>query len=606
MGDGPEDHGSHWGGRMRRFLGRRHGEEGRSSASVPAVRRILLVGNPNVGKSAIFSRLTGVHVIASNYPGTTVGFTRGHMKLGGRKVEVTDVPGAYTLEPTCKAEEIVVKMLQEGDLVINVVDATNLERNLYLTTQLLERDIPAIIALNVWDEAKHKGIEIDEQMLEQLLGIPVVPTVAITGEGMTRLVSRLGEARVVELKRRDPDERWAEMGRIVRSVQVITHRHHTLLDRLSEASITPLSGIPIAVGVLFGCFHLVRLIGEGLTGSVLEPIFNGLYLPLVTRLSLILGGEEILHKILVGELIEGQIDWVQSMGVLTTGVFVPLGMVLPYVFAFYLLLSLLEDFGYLPRLAVLLDTVMHRLGLHGYAIVPMLLGLGCNVPGILATRILESRRERFIAATLISIGIPCAALQAMILGLVGRQGTRWVLVVYGTLFLVWFGLGRILNLLVKGFSPTLLMEIPPYRIPSVRLSMKKVWMRVYAFLIEAIPVVLFGVFVINLLYIAGVFNMLASLTSPLIINVLGLPEEAVVALLIGFLRKDVAVGLLGPLGLSAKQLVIGATVLAMFFPCIATFAVFVKELGWKLMLIAAGIMIAVSVGVGGLQNLVLR
>lgn len=564
------------------------------------------MGNPNVGKSAIFSRLTGVHVIASNYPGTTVGYTRGHMKLGDEKVKIIDVPGAYTLEPTCKAEEVAVEMLSEGDLVVNVVDATNLERNLYLTTQLVEQDVPVIVALNVWDEAKHKGIKIDVPKLEEMLGIPVVPTVAVTGEGMVKLLSRLGQARTLKLKKRTPDERWAQVGRVVRNVQLIVHRHHTLLDRLSEATIMPVSGMPIALAVLYACFHLVRFVGEGLIGYIFEPIFENFYLPLLTRLSSLLAAEPVLRKILIGELIEGEIDWVQSMGVLTTGVFVPFGMVLPYVFSFYLILSLLEDLGYLPRLAVLLDTVMHRLGLHGYAIVPMLLGFGCNVPGILATRILESKRERFIAATLISIGIPCAALQAMIFGLVGKQGTRWVLIVYSTLFLVWLGLGRILNFLVKGFSPTLLTEIPPYRIPSIRLLMKKVWMRVQTFLIEAIPMVLLGVFVINILYILKVFDMLASISAPVVIHILGLPKEAVVAIVLGFLRKDVAVGLLGPLNLNPKQLVIGSTVLAMFFPCIATFTIFVRELGWREMLKATAIMIGVSLGVGGLQNLILR
>jgi len=569
-------------------------------------KMVLLMGNPNVGKSAVFSRLSGVHVIASNYPGTTVGYTEGYMKLGDEKVKVIDVPGAYTLEPTCKAEEVAVEMMTKGDLVINVVDATNLERNLYLTTQLIEAGVPVVVALNIWDETKHKGIAIDVRKLEEMLGIPVVPTVAVTGEGMARLVHRLGEARSVGTQRRTSSQRWAEVGRIVENVQLIRHRHHTVLDRLAEASIAPVSGMPIALGVLFGCFQLVRFLGEGLIEYVIDPLFNALYLPLMTRLSGLLGAEPVLRKILIGELIKGEIDWSQSMGALTTGLYVPFGMVLPYVFSFYLVLSLLEDFGYLPRLAVLFDTVMHRIGLHGYAIVPMLLGFGCNVPGILATRILESRRERFITATLISIGIPCAALQAMIFGLVGKRGVQWVVIVYLTLFVAWLSLGRILNLLVKGFSPALLMEIPPYRMVSLRLIAKKVSMRIRTFLYEAIPIVVFGVFVINILYIVKVFDVLASLSSPVVIHVLGLPKEAVVPIVLGFLRKDVALGFLSPLDLTPKQLVIGATVLAMFFPCIATFVVFIRELGWSSMLKAAGIMVIVSIGFGGLQNLILR
>jgi len=284
---------------------------------------------------------------------------------------------------------------------------------------------------------------------------------------------------------------------------------------------------------------------------------------------------------------------------------VPLAMVLPYIVAFYLVLGLLEDVGYLPRLAVLMDTVMHHLGLHGYAIIPTLLGLGCNVPAILATRILESKRERFIAATLISIAVPCAALQAMILGLVGQRGIQYVAIVYGTLFAVWVVLGFTLNHVVKGFSPELLIEIPPYRIPPWRTVLQKLWLRVYGFLREAIPIILGAILVINILYTLGVFNAIANLAAPVVTGWLGLPKEAVVALVIGFLRKDVAVGMLAPLGLTSAQLVVGSVVLAMFFPCIATFVVLLRELGVVGMLKAAAIMVTVALAVGGLLNLIL-
>jgi ferrous iron transport protein B len=248
---------------------------------------------------------------------------------------------------------------------------------------------------------------------------------------------------------------------------------------------------------------------------------------------------------------------------------------------------------------------MHRLGLHGYAIIPAMLGLGCNVPAILATRILESKRERFIAATLISIAIPCAALQAMILGLVGKQGTQYVAIVYGTLFIVWVVLGMILNRLVKGFSPELLIEIPPYRRPPWRTVLQKLWMRTSGFLMEAIPIILAAVLVINILYALGIFHTIANFTAPVVTGLLGLPREAVVALVIGFLRKDVALGMLAPLGLSAEQLVVSSVVLAMFFPCIATFMVLLRELGAVGMLKAAGIMITTALVVGGILNLIL-
>jgi len=567
--------------------------------------KILLMGNPNVGKSVVFSRLTGVHVIASNYPGTTVGYTQGSMKLGEETAEVVDVPGTYTLEPTSEAEEIALKMLNAGDIVINVVDATNLERNLNLTLQLLEKGIPVIVALNMWDDVGHRGIQIDLSRLEELLGVPIIPTVAVTGQGIKTLVENIPRASSPKFPPRSRDERWVTIGNIIEQVQRVTHRHHTWLERLEDASIKPLSGGFIALVVLVGTFFLVRLIGESLIGYVFDPLFDTLWTPVILQLSSLLGGSGFLHAALIGNIAGGEVAYVESFGLLTTGLYVPLAMVLPYIFSFYLMLGLLEDIGYLPRLAILMDTIMHRLGLHGYAIIPTLLGLGCNVPAVLSTRILESKRERFIAATLISIAVPCAALQAMIFGLVGERGAQYVAIVYGTLFIVWIILGFILNRLVKGFSPELLIEIPPYRLPLWRTVLQKLWMRVYGFLKEAMPIILAAVLVINILYALGIFDAIANFTAPVVTDLLGLPKEAVVALVIGFLRKDVAIGMLAPLGLSAGQLVVGSVVLAMFFPCIATFVVLLRELGVTGMLKSAAIMITTALLVGGLLNLIL-
>jgi len=567
--------------------------------------KILLMGNPNVGKSVVFSRLTGIHVIASNYPGSTVGYTQGSMKIGDETAEVVDVPGTYTLEPTSEAEEIALKMLGTGDMVINVVDATNLERNLNLTLQLLEKGIPTIVALNIWDDVGHRGIHIDLSRLEALLGVPVIPTVAITGQGIKTLVENIPRASSPKFPPRSRDERWVTIGNIIEQVQRVTHRHHTWPERLGDASARPISGGFIALIILVGTFFLVRFIGEGLIGYVFDPLFENLWTPVILQLSGLLGGSGFIHDALIGSMASGEVAYVESFGLLTTGLYVPLAMVLPYIFSFYLMLGLLEDIGYLPRLAILMDTVMHRLGLHGYAIIPTLLGLGCNVPAVLATRILESKRERFIAATLISIAIPCAALQAMIFGLVGERGGQYVAIVYGTLFIVWIILGFILNRLVKGFSPELLIEIPPYRLPLWRALLQKLWMRVYGFLKEAMPIILAAVLVINILYVLGIFDAIANITAPVITGILGLPKEAVVALIIGFLRKDVAIGMLAPLGLSAGQLVTGSVVLAMFFPCIATFVVLLRELGVIGMLKSAAVMVTTALVTGGLLNLIL-
>ena len=569
--------------------------------------KILLMGNPNVGKSAIFNRLTGANVIISNYAGTTVEFTKGTMRLAGQQVELIDVPGTYTLDPTNKAERIAVEMLKgrkEEDVVINVVEATNLERSLNLTLQLIKQDVPIIVALNFWDETKHKGISINVEKLESILKVPCVPICAVTGQGVKHLVERIEEAKP-SLLEYDDQEKWHEIGNIVDKVQTITHHHHTLLERLSDASVRPLTGLPIAVIVFFLTFKLIRFVGEGLIGYVCEPVFENLWSPLMLKLSSFLGSAGFVHDLVIGHLVEGQIDYGQSFGLLTTGLFVPLAAVLPYVFAFYLVLSFLEDFGYLPRLAIMVDTLMHRLGLHGLAIVPMLLGLGCNVPGVLATRVLETRRERFISVTILAIGVPCAALQAMVVGLLGRHGMAKVGIVYGTLFIVWLILGVLLNHTVKGKSPEIFVEIPPYRIPYFRGLSKKIWIRMKWFIREAVPFVLLGVLIVNILYTLGIIQFVGKITAPVVTRVLGLPQEAVGALIVGFLRKDVAVGMLIPLGLTAKQLIIASVVLAMYFPCVATFATLVKELGVVDMLKSAGIMLISSLVVGGLLNLVL-
>jgi ferrous iron transport protein B len=569
------------------------------------IKKILLMGNPNVGKSAIFSRLTGAKVIISNYPGTTVEFTQGNMKLGSATPALIDVPGTYTLKPTSKAEEVAVRMLKEGDVVINIVDATNLERNLHLTLELLERNVPVVIALNMWDDTKHKGIEIDVGKLEKILGVPVIPTCGLTGEGIKELVEHIPKAKKKPRAPLKDEEKWKYIGKIVEDVQSLHHRHHTFLNVLEDLSVKPFTGAPFAMLVVFIAFLVIRFIGENLIGYVFEPFFEIIWAPIMMKLSAFFGPDSFLNNIFIGKIIEGGIDFKQSFGLLTTGLFVPFAMVLPYIISFYFVLGILEDFGYLPRLAVLVDNFMHKLGLHGYSIIPFILGLGCNVPGALAMRLLESKREKFIAATLMAVAVPCMAQIAMIVGLVGQRGGRYVALIFLTLFILLIVKGLILNKVMKGKSPEILLEIPPYRIPHFRAVMKKLWMRVFSFLKEAVPYVLLGILFVNILYALHVIDFLTKIFSPIIEKLWGLPNEAIAALLVGFLRKDVAVGMLGPLNLTTKQLVIGSTVLAIYFPCVATFAVLTRELGIKDMFKAALIMIAVAIAVGGILNLVL-
>lgn len=559
------------------------------------------MGNPNVGKSVVFSRLTGANVIASNYPGTTVDFYQGKMKLEGEMVEIIDAPGTYSLEPTNKAEEVALEMLKKADIVINVVDATNLERNLYLTYELLERHIPMIIVLNLWDETKHLGIHINKDKLQEILGIPIIPTVALTGEGIKSLVAQIKNAKTnPDINPKSSEERWVAIGSTIQQVERVEHRHHTLRDRLSDLTIRPATGIPIAIPVIILSFWIVRIIGENLINYVFDPAFEIFYRPLITHLSNLLG-PGLLHTLLIGTYGE-EIVFEESFGMLTTGLYVPLAMVLPYIIAFYFMLSLLEDSGYMPRLATLVDSIFHKLGIHGYGIIPVFLGLGCNVPGALATRTLETRKQRFISATLMAIAVPCMAQSAMVFGILGKHGLFYLGLVFLILAVIFLIMGIILNKIIKGVSPEIFLEVPSYRRPSLKAVGKKTWMRIRWFIREAVPFLFLGVFIINLLYFVGFLQWLGAVLTPFTYGLFGLPGEASTAMIIGFLRKDLAVGMLLPLNMEPLQLVIAAVMLTIYFPCVATFAVLLRELGMKDMLKASFIMM----GTAGFVGFILR
>lgn len=290
---------------------------------------------------------------------------------------------------------------------------------------------------------------------------------------------------------------------------------------------------------------------------------------------------------------------------MTSGFYVPIAAVLPYVISFYFVLSILEDSGYLPRLAVLLDSIFHKFGLHGYSIIPILLGFGCNVPGILATRVLEDKRQRFVVSILISIAVPCVALQAMILNVLGKYGFKYVISVYGVLFIVWIVIGLILKKFKKGDTPELFIEIPPYRFPSFKVLCKKLFFRIKSFIIEALPIVLGGILVVNILYSLNIFQYIADFTAPVITALMGLPKNAVIAIIMGFLRKDIAMGMLLTNPMTLKQLFISTIVLSMTFPCIATFVVLWKELGWRKTVYSILVMSLTAIFTGSILHFVL-
>ena len=565
--------------------------------------KILLMGNPNVGKSVIFSRLTGIEVVSANYPGTTIEYTEGRMKLGERMATLVDPPGVYSLEPTSKVEEVTGQILEQGaDVVVNVIDSTNLERNLNLTLQILERGIPTVVALNLWDVATRKGIEIDTSLLAEELGVDVVPTVAVSGQGIYDLVEAIGRAKVPHpVQFESSDQRWVRIGEISERCQRVLHRHPSLLDRLEDISLKPWTGIPIALLLLYLSFSLVIEVGETLQLKVTDPFFTA-YSIFITDVVHRHISSDLIREILVGSSPE----LLKSFGILTTGLYIPLGIVLPFLIPFYLLLGMLEDIGYLPRLSVILDAFMHRIGLHGAAILPCVLGMGCSVPAVLSVRILESAKQRYLAATLMTMAIPCASQSAMIFGILAPHGLRYIFIVYATLFLSFVVTGYLLHRLIGGESPEIFMEIPPYRMPNPKALSKKTFVRVREFLKEAVPYIGLGMLIMNFFYLSGLMHLIGEELKPVVSGLLGLPSDAATALIIGFLRKDVGIGMFAPLDMSPVQYVIAAVVLAMYMPCVATFMVMLKELGVSGTAKSVALRLVAALVVGTALNLILN
>ena len=548
------------------------------------------MGNPNVGKSVLFSRLTGINVVASNYPGTTVEFKKGTLTFGSLSAEIIDVPGSYTLDPTNKAEEVAVDMLKEGDVVINVVDATHLERNLHLTLELLEQEIPMVVALNLWDEAKHKGVTIDVEKLEELLDVPVVPTVSITGEGIKALVLQIPNAES-QAHERTEDEKWTEIGNIISQVQTLTPRRHTFLERIEDATIVPSTGIPTAIFVALLSFGAVIGLGMGLRTFVLLPFFENIVFPPIRHAVTAVIPAGFIQEILIGHF-----------GVLIDGIGWPLALVFPYLLAFYIVLALLEDSGYLPRLACMLDTLFHKIGVHGGAVIPFLLGFGCTVGGILSTRMLDTRRERIIVVALMCLAIPCAAQTGAIIALLAEKSIAALVLVYLIAFLFIFIAGMVLNKMLPGSTPSFLMEIPPYRLPNVISVAKKVWMNIRSYLLTALPLIVFGVFIAAMLYETGALYHIGILFRPVVVDLLGLPAEASVSLILGIVRRELAITALLGLDLTLAQLVVGAIVALFYIPCAAVLPVLMKEFGVRYALVIVLLTIVVAFIMGGILN----
>jgi len=416
---------------------------------------------------------------------------------------------------------------------------------------------------------------------------------------------------LVEKDHKEPIEltmlkaRFGQAGAIANRVQKVHHRHPTFLEKLGDITVKPLIGLPIAVIILMGVFKFFITAAGFITDKIMTPFFEGPYDVFIHFLVEGTFPKGFIHDMLIGTPGAG---YLESFGVLTTGIFVPIGIVLPAVLIFYIILTLLEDVGYLPRLAILVDTIFHRIGLHGYSIIPVILSFGCNVPGVMATRVLTSDKQRFMMLTLLGISIPCTAQTAVILRVIGPFGLGWVILIYLILMTIFVTTGSILNRALKGTAPEIAIEIPPYRLPRISNLMMKTGLRIKQFLLEAIPWVFVGIILVNTLHTLGITVYLSRISGPLMGRWLGLPEEAIYPLIIGFLRKDVATGLLIPLLnkniMNFYQAMVAVTILVIYFPCAATFVVFLKELGIKGTIKSTFIMLVVAFGIGGLLHLI--
>ena len=539
--------------------------------------KILLMGNPNVGKSVLFSKLTGVHVDSSNYVGTTVDYTIGDFNYGTQKGVIIDVPGTYSLEATSEAEKVAVGLLEEGaDVIICVLDATHLERNLDLAYKLKEYPIPVIYSLNLIDVAERQGINIDVEKLSKELGSLVIPTIAIKNIGLIDLLNNAIDLsktkKEAEPKLRDK-ERWEKIAQIVENVESKVEYSPTFIQKLEDWTIQPWPGIPIALLVLIISLGIVVGGGKGLRALILLPLVRNLIMPFLTKIVSLIIPAGIFRNLLVGEF-----------GILIIGIEWPFALILPYVLLFYIVFSFLEDSGYLPRIAVLADGILRRIGIQGGNIIPLMLGYGCAVPAILGTRAANSYKERIMVATIVSFAIPCASQSAAFIALLGDKSIFALILVYLISLLTILVVGIIINKIIPERSQPMLLEVPNLLLPDKDAFRKKLKIRMKHFLLDAEGPMFIGIVIAAVIAETGVLNEFSRIIGPFVEGWLGLPKEASLSLLLGIIRRELAVLPLLELNLNTLQLVVGSVVALFYLPCLSVFGVLAKEFSLKVAL----------------------
>lgn len=574
------------------------------------VRTVVLAGNPNVGKSVVFNALTGTYVDVSNFPGTTVELTRGSME----GVDIVDTPGVYGVSSFNDEERVARDVILEADTVVNIVDAVHLERDLFLTLQLIDMGKPMVVALNMVDEARASGVAVDTDLLSDLLGVPVIETVAVRNQGIAELKQSIDSARSGHS---DPalDEGLVQMAArvgcrseallVLEADETVAGRHgieaaaaasrdtiylrrrdrvndivghvvsHTTEDvrfstRLSSAMMNPLTGIPMLLVLLWGMYKVLgEWVAGGIVGLTEEALFLETIVPVVERVvgSVFAEGTAV-YTILAGEF-----------GVLTMAPTYLFGVILPLVAGFYLLLAVLEDSGYLPRIAALADRSLTSMGLNGRAVIPLILGLGCVTMGTLTTRILGSKRERFIATALMAIAVPCSAQIAVIAALMAGVGAGYAAAYFAALLVIFVAAGTALGRLVPGVSTDLLIDLPSLRLPRLDNVLRKSFVKIYHFMKEVTVFFLLGALAISALELTGALAAIQAFAVPLTVGWLGLPAEASTAFVMGFVRRDFGAAGFFTMSLTAAQLLVSMVTITLFIPCIASVMVIWKERG---------------------------
>ncbi len=586
---------------------------------MPENKTLLLMGPPNVGKSVIFNRLTGLNVCVANYVGTTVEYASGNIDLGGERYTLVDVPGTYSLEATCEAEAVAVEMLRgkpgqkvtghcsetpgaghapgTPEAVVCVIDANNLESSLYLLMQLLQEGLPVVAALNRGDLAQQKGHRIDAFSLSRELGIPVIPTVAVSGKGIPELKEILLDTVKTAENKTPPQEKileadWKQVEELCQKVLQVESQRPFLRWNWDKLLTSPWPGLPLALLILGLVFLLVVGAGMGLRQYVLLPVFEGLLFPHLKAFVSGILPTGTLQNILIGEY-----------GFLIKGIEWPFALVLPYVISFYFALGLLEDSGYMPRLAVLLDGLLNRIGLPGTGVIPLLLGYGCAIPAILASRSMNTQKERTILTVIVCLTVPCISQTGALIALLYEHSPLLVPALVALAVLSMIGTGFLLNSFLKGGLTDTLMEIPELLLPRGEVIIKKVWARIKHYLVDGALPMIGAVALAAFLYETGIMAYLGNLLSPLVVNWLGLPGEAAIPLVLGVLRRELAVLPLLELELTTLQIFVGAAVGLFYVPCIAVIAVLVREFRFSF---AAFILLLTTAGAFLIGGLLLR